>query len=422
VRFQAEIAFVSILPECVNLFLPCDMASADRSPYRRMTKHVAILGMHVGDAMRWQESVAIGERRLSGNQAVSGIPDHLQVRAGNILQNAGGFGGSADVAGMLVLKADDQAFLLADVCQIGQRLGDGFATEFRLNGAPVGEDPYDARAEEVGELDGVFGQARLIFEGVPGRKDIVLEPAVQFRSVWENALEQRGSNGDNGDAGGGKIVARAGEFIGAEIHDVFAVNDAKFSRSHSDFQHDRDGFRKSRGKFVSDCGDGDLRLEGCHLYTCSMFFRRDIPKLPTFSDRINVLKKAGFTVETTADGRAKISKHGVAVMIGDEGKGQTTIEKSGVVMNGEIATLLSGGYQMFLETPTGKRYPAQAEQLKALHEFEMDVKDALELTDLYNTSLGTTSRNHMYDRVTKRDSGTQPKPWEKKVGLERIIR
>jgi hypothetical protein len=153
-----------------------------------------------------------------------------------------------------------------------------------------------------------------------------------------------------------------------------------------------------------------------------MFFRRDTPKFLTFSDRVNLLKKAGFTVETTGDGRARVEKHGVAVIVGDEGKGQSAIEKSGVVVNGEIATLLSTGYQMFLIAPSGKRYPAQAEQLKALHEFEMDIKDALGLTDLYNTSLGTTSRNHMYDRVTKRDSGTQPKPWEDKGTAGHIIR
>jgi hypothetical protein len=145
-----------------------------------------------------------------------------------------------------------------------------------------------------------------------------------------------------------------------------------------------------------------------------MFFRREVIKVPTFSERVDKLKKAGFIVETTADGRAKISKHGVAAVIGDEGKGLASIEKSGVILNGEMATLWSGGYQMFLVTPDGRRYPAQAEQLKALHEFEMDVKDALELTDLYNTSLGTTSRDHQYDRVTKRDSGKQPKPWENK--------
>jgi hypothetical protein len=145
-----------------------------------------------------------------------------------------------------------------------------------------------------------------------------------------------------------------------------------------------------------------------------MFFRREVIKLPTFSERIDKLKKAAFTVETMADGRAKIIKHGVAAVIGDEGKGHAMIEKSGVLMNGELATLLSGGYQMFLATPSGKRYPAQAEQLKALHEFEMDVKEALDLTDLYNTSLGTTSRNHVYDRVANRENGGQTKPWMKK--------
>jgi hypothetical protein len=148
-----------------------------------------------------------------------------------------------------------------------------------------------------------------------------------------------------------------------------------------------------------------------------MFFRREVITLPTFSERINKLKKAGFTVETTADGRAKIVKHGVGAVIGDEGKGHATIEKSGVLINGELATLMNTGYQMFLVTPTGKRYPAQAEQLKALHEFEMDVKEALDLTDLYNTSLGTTTRNHIYDRVTDRDTGNQPKPWLKKPGF-----
>jgi hypothetical protein len=66
---------------------------------------------------------------------------------------------------------------------------------------------------------------------------------------------------------------------------------------------------------------------------------------------------------------------------------------------------------MFLETPRGRRIPAQAEELKALHEFEDDIKQALGLVNLYNTSLGTTTPKHMYDRVFKRDAGQQPKPW-----------
>ena len=142
-----------------------------------------------------------------------------------------------------------------------------------------------------------------------------------------------------------------------------------------------------------------------------MFFRRPRPKVPTFAERVDLLRNAGFTIENLADGRVKMSKHGVAAIIGDEGKNQPAIEKAGILVRSEIATLLNGGYQMFLETPSGKRIPATAQELKSLHEFEEDVKEALGLESLYNTSLGTTSRKHMYDRVFKRDSGHQPMPW-----------
>jgi hypothetical protein len=145
-----------------------------------------------------------------------------------------------------------------------------------------------------------------------------------------------------------------------------------------------------------------------------MFFRRVTPKVQTFAERVDLLKQAGFVTQSQLGGRVKVSKHGISAIVGDEGDNHWTIEKAGPVIGGEMATLLNMGYQMFLETPEGKRYPATAEQLKSLHAFEVDVKATLGLTDLYNTSLGTTSRKHMYDRVTKRDSGHQPKPWERK--------
>jgi hypothetical protein len=145
-----------------------------------------------------------------------------------------------------------------------------------------------------------------------------------------------------------------------------------------------------------------------------MFFRSARVKIPTFQERVDLLKQAGFGTENLPDGRVKIAKHGVAAVIGDAGKNQPEIDKAGIVVGNEIAVLLSGGYQMFLETPSGKRLPATATELKALHSFEEDVKEALGLVSLYNTSLGTTSAKHMYDRVTKRDFGQQPKPWEKK--------
>ena len=145
-----------------------------------------------------------------------------------------------------------------------------------------------------------------------------------------------------------------------------------------------------------------------------MFFRRARPKTLSFAERVDLLKQAGFGTESLPDGRVKITKHGIGAIIGDEGKNQPAIEKAGVLVGAEIAVLLNAGFQMFLELPNGTRLPATAEQLHNLHEFEDDVKEALGIANLYNTSLGTVSRKHLYDRVYQRDSGRQPKPWETK--------
>lgn len=150
------------------------------------------------------------------------------------------------------------------------------------------------------------------------------------------------------------------------------------------------------------------------FYTETMFFRRERAKTPSFAERVELLKQAGFSAENFPDGRVKITKHGVGAIIGDEGRNQPQIERAGILVGPEIGILLNRGYQMYIETPSGKRFPATADQLKNLHEFEDDVKEALGLVNLYNTSLGTTSEKHDYDRVYGRDTGHQPKPWERK--------
>lgn len=149
-----------------------------------------------------------------------------------------------------------------------------------------------------------------------------------------------------------------------------------------------------------------------------MFFRRERVKVPTFAERVDLLRGANFSTQSLPDGRIRIAKHGVAAIIGDEGKNQPAIEKAGILVGDDIGILLSGGYQMFLELPGGKRLPATASELRALHEFEEDVKEALGLESLYNTSLGTTSRKHMYDRVQGRDQG-KPRPWDAHVNASK---
>lgn len=70
---------------------------------------------------------------------------------------------------------------------------------------------------------------------------------------------------------------------------------------------------------------------------------------------------------------------------------------AGIEIHGEIAVLVDGGFQKFLVTSTGERKPALADQLKALHDFEEDLRLGLGLTSLYNESLGTTFDRHAYD-------------------------
>jgi hypothetical protein len=142
-----------------------------------------------------------------------------------------------------------------------------------------------------------------------------------------------------------------------------------------------------------------------------MFFRREKPHVTTFEERIASLKQAGFEVRPAGPG-ALVTRGGCAAVIEPKGD-SVSIGKAGVLVGNEIAMLVNAGYQMFLRTPGGLEIPAQASHLKALHAFEEDLREALGLTSLYNLSLGTTSDDHLYDRVEDRDAPKHPHPWEK---------
>ena len=139
-----------------------------------------------------------------------------------------------------------------------------------------------------------------------------------------------------------------------------------------------------------------------------MFFRREKPKEPSFDERIGNLKKYGFETQSQSGGGVRVSRKGIAAVVTDVPGKRPHIDKAGLAMGNEIGLLVNGGYQMFFATPTGKKRPALADQLHALHDFEEDMKEGLGLTSLYNEGLGTTSDRHMYDRVANRDAGVVP--------------
>jgi len=144
-----------------------------------------------------------------------------------------------------------------------------------------------------------------------------------------------------------------------------------------------------------------------------MFFRREKPHEPAFAERIAALKNFDFSIQSLDSRRAQVMRDGIAAVVEEGPAGRPHVNKAGLLIGDEIALLVNRGYQVFWRTPSSKQVPALATQLKALHNFEEDLKEGLGLPSLYNESLGTTSDLHLYDRVEDRDQGIH-KPWEGK--------
>ncbi len=147
-----------------------------------------------------------------------------------------------------------------------------------------------------------------------------------------------------------------------------------------------------------------------------MFFRREKPHEPTFAERIGGLKTFSFLTKSLDSKRALVTRDCIGAIVEDRPSQRPHVNKAGLLIGDEIGLLVNRGYQMFWKAASGKQLPALASQLKALHEFEEDLKEGLGLPSLYNESLGTTSDLHLYDRVEDRDQGIH-KPWEVKTTL-----
>jgi hypothetical protein len=143
-----------------------------------------------------------------------------------------------------------------------------------------------------------------------------------------------------------------------------------------------------------------------------MFFRREVAKQVTFDQRMEELRKAGFTVSPLDPGRVVVSRDCYAAALENAPTGPRVVERAGIIMEGGIGKLIDAGFQKFFLSPDGHKKPALASELKALHEFQEDLREALGLVSLYNESLGTVSTEYLYDRVEGRDRGVPKRPWE----------
>ncbi len=156
----------------------------------------------------------------------------------------------------------------------------------------------------------------------------------------------------------------------------------------------------------------DIIAAAGHARMELMFFRRQRPKNPTFQERLDGLKSRGFTVAPLGGGTVRVGHGPCAIDLTERDGGVHITNRAGILIGNEIGLLVDGGFQKFFRTPAGKNRPALAEELKALHDFEEDLKEGLGQESYYNESLGTVSTFYLYDRVQDRDRGVPKRVWE----------
>ena len=150
----------------------------------------------------------------------------------------------------------------------------------------------------------------------------------------------------------------------------------------------------------------------------------------TWEEVLQKIKDGGFEVleAPATPNRVFVKKHGVSAAIEKDPKADPhgpsearVFARPGYLISGEISRLTDKGYQKFLKT-SKQEIPATADHLKAIHEFSEELREAMNLTSLYNEALGTVSDNYVYDRVKDRDE-PEPKrpqrPWQKFTGKKR---
>jgi hypothetical protein len=135
-------------------------------------------------------------------------------------------------------------------------------------------------------------------------------------------------------------------------------------------------------------------------------------KIPerTFDDVLRTLGNEKFDVSPAGDGATRhpgarrVAKYGCAAEIapGDKTSPTRLISKGGWLLSGEIARIVDRGYQKFLKT-SKLELPAAADQLRAIHRFNEEFKEAAGALVLYNEALGTTSDAYLYDRLKGRE-------------------
>ena len=121
------------------------------------------------------------------------------------------------------------------------------------------------------------------------------------------------------------------------------------------------------------------------------------------------LASLGFSVGSTR-GVVRVEKYGCGAEFrqNPNEQFQMTILPT-IMMKGQFARLWDAGYQKFLLSDDGAKYPALAEQLTNLRKFNEELRTALGVPTFYNEALGSVSLLSVYDRVKGREGDVPDK-------------
>ena len=118
--------------------------------------------------------------------------------------------------------------------------------------------------------------------------------------------------------------------------------------------------------------------------------------------QVESLSAKGFLVRSSG-GVVRIEKYGCGAELRKEPQGsyRMTIIPS-IMLQGQFTHLWDAGYQKFLLTHEGRKYPIRVGQLADLRRFNEELRTALGVPTYYNEAIGSTCQYSVYDRVKGR--------------------
>ena len=117
---------------------------------------------------------------------------------------------------------------------------------------------------------------------------------------------------------------------------------------------------------------------------------------------LEALPAKGFIVSSTG-GVTRVEKYGCGAEFrrtSDDHYLMTILPT--ILLNGQFTRLWDAGYQKFLLTDDGRKFPANADMLLRMRRFNEELRTALGVPTYYNEALGSTCQYSVYDRVKGR--------------------